>query len=84
MSFFITVINKYSGDQFLRARGYATAATLTEAAYASITARVTELMEQSIRASTTDQSTIVQICAIRAFQKYALTPSCYGSRVLTI
>lgn len=66
----IVVAMTDASDSFLRARGYACAATLTEAAYSSITGRVTELMEQSIRASSTDKSEVVQICALRAFQKY--------------
>ncbi|TGZ82423.1 ARM repeat-containing protein [Ascodesmis nigricans] len=57
-------------DDFLRARGYAAAATLTEAACSSIRGQVTELMEQSIRAATSDKSPVVEICAIRSFQKY--------------
>jgi hypothetical protein len=57
-------------DQFLRARGYSVAATLTKAMYHTIGSRVAELMEQSIRASTNDPSKIVQITALRVFQKY--------------
>lgn len=57
-------------DQFLRARGYSIAATLTKAMFSTIGPRVPELVEQSIHASTNDPSTIVQITALRTFQKY--------------
>ncbi|KAF8241684.1 ARM repeat-containing protein [Wilcoxina mikolae CBS 423.85] len=57
-------------NQFLRSRGYSVAATLTKAMYSSIEDKVTQLMEQSIRASTGDPSIIVQITALRVFQKY--------------
>jgi len=57
-------------NQFLRARGYSVAATLTKAMYSTIEDKVTQLMEQSIRASRGDPSIIVQITALRVFQKY--------------
>ncbi|KAI5813349.1 armadillo-type protein [Pyronema omphalodes] len=58
-------------QQFLRARGYSVAATLTKAMYTTIQDKVVELMEESIRASTGDPSVIVQITALRTFQKYS-------------
>lgn len=57
------------GDQHLRARGYSVAATLAKGWYSVIAAQVPELVEQGIRASTTDPSDMVQITAIRVFQK---------------
>jgi len=71
LSYIVTAIRSSDEEnQFLRSRGYSVAATLTKATYNTIGDRVTELMEQSIHASTTDPSTIVQITALRSFQKY--------------
>jgi hypothetical protein len=71
LGYIVTAINSTDNEnQFLRARGYSAAATLTKATYDTVGGRVTELMEQSLRASTGDPSTIVQITALRVFQKY--------------
>ena len=56
--------------QFLRARGYSVASTLTKAMISTIADKVPELMGESIRASTSDPSDIVQITALRVFQRY--------------
>jgi hypothetical protein len=71
LGYIVTAISSTDEEsQFLRARGYSVAATLTKATYETVGGRVTELMEQSLRASTGDPSTIVQITALRVFQKY--------------
>lgn len=71
LSFVVVAIGSSDEEnQFLRARGYSVAASLTKAMYPTIQDKVAELMEQSIRASTGDPSTIVQITALRAFQRY--------------
>ncbi|KAH0605511.1 uncharacterized protein H6S33_004733 [Morchella sextelata] len=57
-------------EQFLRARGYYLAGTLTKAAPETVGPRVTELIDQTIRASTTDPSDIVKISCIKVLQKY--------------
>lgn len=56
-------------DQFLRARGYYLAGTLTKATPETVGSRVTELMEQTIHASTSDPSDIVKISCIKVLQK---------------
>jgi hypothetical protein len=56
-------------EQFLRARGYYLAGTLTKAAPETVGPRVTELIDQTIRASTTDPSDIVKISCIKVLQK---------------
>lgn len=71
LGFIVAAIGSAGEDkQFLRARGYSAASTLTRAMYSIIGDKVTELMEQSIHASTSDPSTIVQITALRVFQRY--------------
>ncbi|KAI5847418.1 armadillo-type protein, partial [Tricharina praecox] len=71
LGYIVTAISSSDEEnQFLRARGYSVAATLTKATYNTVGDRVTELMEQSIHASTADPSTIVQITALRTFQTY--------------
>lgn len=71
LSFVVVAIGSSDEEsKFLRARGYSVAASLTKAMYSTIQDKVAELMEQSIRASTGDPSTIVQITALRAFQRY--------------
>ncbi|KAA8901428.1 armadillo-type protein [Sphaerosporella brunnea] len=71
LGYIVTAISS-TDDQshFLRARGYSVAATLTKATYETVGNRVGELMEQSLRASSGDPSKIVQITALRTFQKY--------------
>jgi len=71
LGYIVTAISSSDEEnQFLRSRGYSVAATLTKATYDTIGDRVTELMEQSIHASMNDPSSIVQITALRTFQKY--------------
>ncbi|KAL7271073.1 hypothetical protein RUND412_006190 [Rhizina undulata] len=57
-------------DQFLRARGYLLAGTLTKAMYDAVVTKVPELIEQTLRAAGNDPSEIVRIACIRIFQKY--------------
>ena len=58
-----------SGDVFLRARGYLLAGTLVGESKDVLGRQAKEFLEQTIKASTSDQEGVVQISCIKVLQK---------------